>query len=57
MFITSSLKYTRYPFKSPTEGSADAVAFAVDKSSHLCQVTVPSSDVINSGGLRNEGIV
>lgn len=44
-------------FAALTEGGADAVAFAVDEASHLRQVTVPPGDVIDRGGLRNEGVV
>lgn len=44
-------------FAGLTEGGADAVAFAVDEASHLRQVTVPPGDVIDRGGLRNEGVV
>lgn len=40
-----------------TEGGADAVAFAVDESSHLCQITFSPCDVVDSGGLHNEGVV
>lgn len=51
------LKCIHWSFEGLTEGSADAIAFAVDEPSHLCQITVPPSNVINSGGLHNEGIV
>lgn len=44
-------------FAGLTEGGSDAVAFAVDEASHLRQVTVPPGDVIDRGGLRNEGVV
>lgn len=52
-----SLKCILWSFTGLTKGSADPIAFAVDDPSHLCEVTVPPSDVIDSGGLHNESIV
>lgn len=55
--LLDTLKCIPGLFSSLTEGSADAIAFAVNKPSHLCQITVSPGDVINSGGLCNECIV
>lgn len=40
-----------------TEWRADAVAFAVNEPPHFCQVTVLPGDVIDRGGLHEEGVV
>lgn len=40
-----------------TEGGPDAVAFAVDEAPHLRQVAVPPGDVVDGGGLCDEGVV
>ena len=40
-----------------TEGRAHAVALAVDDASHLCEVTVAAGDVVDGGGLHQQGVV
>jgi len=40
-----------------TEGRADAVALAVDDAAHLREVTVAAGDVVNGGGLHQQGVV
>lgn len=57
ILLLGSLKCILWSCTGLTEGSSNAIAFAVDEPSHLCQVTVPFSDVIDSRRLHNEGIV